>query len=122
MAMIDPSPSAEELYALSALFKRTAASLQCYLNSVSADNDRNSDKLMAAVTSLNNAADTIAVAHLNLASEQGLKAISVINHASAELQNAIIVRNDMIHNLGVARSAVTFAASIAGGDALAITN
>ena len=116
MAMIDPSPSSDELKTLAALFTRVESAVQNYLSTPTGQNDPNFIPLTSAALSLNNASDSIAVMQLHLATDAGLQAVSVINQATAELQKAIILRNEITADLGIVQSVVAFGAAIAAGD------
>jgi len=116
MAVIDPSPSREELESLAAVFKQAEASLEKYLSTEEGQKDANFTKLTSAAISLNNAADGIAIMQLHLAVEQGAEALEVINQTTADLQHAIIVRNEITRDLGIVQSVVAFGAAIAAGD------
>jgi len=116
MPMIDPSPSADELKSLAALFTRVENSLQTYLGTAAGKSDPNFLALSVAALSLNNASDTIGVMQLQLATDDGLRAVAVINQATAELQKALIVRQEITHVLSVVQQVVTFGAAIASDD------
>jgi hypothetical protein len=116
MPMIDPSPSADELKSLAALFMRVEGLLKAYLQTNEGKQDANFLQLSAAAISLNNAADTIAVMQLQLAVDQGMEAVAVINKATAELQKALILRQKITHVLGIVQSVVAFGAAIASDD------
>jgi hypothetical protein len=116
MAMIDPSPSPDELKALAKLFARVETAVQNYLLTEGGQKDPHFIALTSAALSLNNAADSIALMQLHLATDAGLLAVGVINQATAELQKALIVRNKITTVLAVVQSVVAFAAAIAAGD------
>ena len=122
MATIDPSPTADELKILAALFQKTEDSLQAYLSSDAGKKDTNFDKLTAACLSLINASDTIAVMQLHLAIEGGAAAVDAINKATSELQRAIVLRNNFTTDLTIVQNIVTFGAAIAAGDVTTIAS
>src|SRR6516162_9449364 len=101
MAMIDPSPSADELKALAALFSQVESSVQKYLESPVGQEDPDFIPLTSAALGLNNASDSIAVMQLHLATDSGLQAVGVINQATAELQRALILRNKITTDLAI---------------------
>jgi hypothetical protein len=120
MAMIDPSPSADELKALAALFSQVESSVQKYLESPVGQEDPDFIPLTSAALGLNNASDSIAVMQLHLATDSGLQAVGVINQATAELQRALILRNKITTDLAIVQTVVEFAAAIAAGDVRSI--
>lgn len=116
MPIIDPSPTAAELKSLSNLFSRVESSIEKYLNSPDGKKDPDFIPLTSAAISLNNASDTIAVMQLQLATAQGVQAVGVINKATAELQKALVLRNDITHVLNVVKDIVAFGGAIASDD------
>jgi hypothetical protein len=122
VAMIDPSPSADELKRLAALFSQVESSLQKYLASPGGQADANFIALTSAALGLNNASDSIAVMQLHLATDAGLQAVGVINQATAELQKALILRDKITTDLAIVQAVVGFGASIAAGDAGSIVS
>ncbi len=116
MAMIDPSPSQEELQNLASLFKQAENGIKQYLATNQGQDDPNYIALTTAAIGLNNAADRIGVMQLHLATDQGSKAVDVINQTTAELQRALIVRAEVTADLSIVKDVVSFAAAIAAGD------
>jgi hypothetical protein len=114
--MIDPSPTPDELKNLAGVFDNAAKALQDYLAAEPGKSDPNFMQLTAAAINLNTAADAIAIMQLQLAADQGLAALATINKATAELQKALIVRQEVIRTLGIVQSIVTFGAAIASDD------
>src|SRR5579864_3108758 len=91
VAIIDPSPTPQELQNLAGVFSQTEAALKVYLGTPAGQKDGDFNSLTAAAISLNNAADAIANMQLHLATAQGTKAAQVINDAAASLQHDLIV-------------------------------
>lgn len=116
MAIIDPSPSPDELKNLAAVFQTVESELQRYLTSPAGQADPNFTALTSDAISINNASDMIAVMQLDLATAQGTQAVAVINDATAELQRAIELRSQITRDLGIIQSVVSFGAAIAAGD------
>jgi len=116
MAMIDPSPSADQLAALAQLFTDAETLLKTYLASAPSQNDSNFMALSTAAIALNNAADTIADMQLDLATTADAPAVTTINQATGQLQNAIDTRKEITSDLALVQSIVAFGAAIAAGD------
>ena len=115
MAMIDPSPSADQLAALAQLFADAETLLKTYLASAPGQNDPNFMALSTAAIALNNAADTIADMQLDLATTADAPAVTTINQATGQLQNAINTRKEITSDLALVQSIVAFGAAIAAG-------
>jgi hypothetical protein len=116
MAMIDPSPSSDELQALADLFSQVETAIQKYLATAAGKKDSNFTALTSAALNLDNASDTIAEMQLQLATDQGLQAVGVINQATAQIQHALTVRNKIATDLGLVKNIVAFGAAIAAAD------
>lgn len=116
MAIVGPSPSPDELKKLAAVFKRASTTLQRYLSSPAGQADANFTALTTATINLNNASDTIAVMQLSLATDQGSKAVGLINQTVAKLQEASKVRNDITRDVGIVQDLAAFGAAIGAGD------
>ncbi|MDB5362347.1 MAG: hypothetical protein JWO51_3644 [Rhodospirillales bacterium] len=116
MGMIDQSPTADQLAALAALFARAETLLSAYLDSDSGQDDPNFTALSTAAIGLNNAADTIAVMQLDLATAAGARAVATINQAAVTLQGAIETRKAITRDLLLVQGIVAFGAAIAAGD------
>jgi hypothetical protein len=114
--MIDPSPSSDELQALADLFSQVETAIQKYLATAAGKKDSNFTALTSAALNLDNASDTIAEMQLQLATDQGLQAVGVINQATAQIQHALTVRNKIATDLGLVKNIVAFGAAIAAGD------
>jgi len=114
--MIDPSPTPDELKNLAAVFDNASTALQAYLAVEPGRSDPDFMQLTAAAINLNTAADAIAIMQLQLAADQGLAALVTINKATAELQKALIVRQEVTHTLSIVQSLVSFGAAIASDD------
>ncbi len=113
MAMIDPSPSADQLATLAQLFTDAETLLKSYLASTPGQNDPNFMALSTAAIDLNNAADTIADMQLDLATTAGAQAVTTINQATAQLQSAIDLRKEITSDLALVQCIVAFGAAIA---------
>ena len=120
MAMIDASPTADELTALAGLFSQAGQLLKDYLTSDRGQSDPDFNVLSTAAIELDNAADTIAVMQLDLATTAGAEAVTAINRTTDRLQSAIETRKEITSDLETVQPLVAFGAAIAAGDIASI--
>jgi len=115
MAIIDPSPTSEEMEKLEAALTAVANKLAAYLKTPAGHADANYIQLTTAALDIYAEADNISFAQLQLGIANGGQAVDVINNAMTQIQKCLYTRYDIITNLEIMQSVARLTAAIAGG-------
>jgi len=115
MPLIDPSLDPNELADLARSLKSTAASTAAYLKTPAGQADPNFGDLTTHALNLYTEADNVATSQLQLGVHWSGQAVDAINAATAQLTQALKVRNDISSDLNLLKDLAAFAAAIAAG-------
>jgi hypothetical protein len=115
MPLIDPSPDPDELADLARSLKSAAANAAAYLKTPAGQADPNFGDLTTQALNLYTEADNVATSQLQLGIHGGGQAVDAINAATAQLTQALKIRNDISSDLNLLKDLAAFAAAIAAG-------
>ena len=111
----DTGSGVDQLAALAKQLRDTANTVAGYLETDSGQNDPNFGALSTAALNLSTLADKVAATELQFAVDDAGPAVAAIKGATAELEKAIQVRNDITRDLQILQAVTAFAAAVAGG-------